>query len=327
MSKIQEKRIAIVGAGLCGLACADKLKQYGLSPIVFEKSRDVGGRLATRKLKDGSEFDHGTQYIVSKGTEFQSYIENAIKTQNAAEWLFNSDQRDLKTFTRSVVGFPRMSAFVKPLTTNIEVRLNTYVEYIEQLDGAWSLTLGGDGLRELVDIVMLAVPAPQVLRLIKSSSQLNKQLSTVSMDPCLTLIVGFGGTAFPKFETYKSEIGDIAWMARNNVKPGRNQGLDCWVVHANREWSTKYIDINHDEITKLLLRRFAEFSHEKIPEIHYISAHKWRYAVTKISLGQPFIKTSNNSLFIGGDWCLGSCAENAYESGLAAASAILESLN
>ncbi|HIP78813.1 MAG TPA: FAD-binding protein, partial [Kiloniellaceae bacterium] len=42
-------RIAVIGAGLAGLLCARRLQDAGLHPVVFEKSRGLGGRLATRR--------------------------------------------------------------------------------------------------------------------------------------------------------------------------------------------------------------------------------------------------------------------------------------
>ncbi|PMP83934.1 MAG: FAD-dependent oxidoreductase, partial [Chloroflexus aggregans] len=42
------KSVAIVGAGVAGLAAAHALATAGFTPVVFEKSRGVGGRAATR---------------------------------------------------------------------------------------------------------------------------------------------------------------------------------------------------------------------------------------------------------------------------------------
>lgn len=39
--------IAIIGAGMAGLTCARGLADAGLHPVVFDKGRGIGGRLAT----------------------------------------------------------------------------------------------------------------------------------------------------------------------------------------------------------------------------------------------------------------------------------------
>ncbi|WP_269139402.1 FAD-dependent oxidoreductase [Burkholderia vietnamiensis] len=41
--------IAIVGAGIAGLACARVLSDAGHHVTVYEKSRGVGGRMSTRR--------------------------------------------------------------------------------------------------------------------------------------------------------------------------------------------------------------------------------------------------------------------------------------
>ncbi len=43
-------RIGIVGAGMCGLAAAAELVAAGREVAVFDKSRGIGGRLATRRV-------------------------------------------------------------------------------------------------------------------------------------------------------------------------------------------------------------------------------------------------------------------------------------
>ena len=66
-----KKKIAIIGAGLAGLVCANMLKEKN-TITVFEKSRGVGGRMATR-YKDSFEFDQGAQYFTAKTPEFQKF--------------------------------------------------------------------------------------------------------------------------------------------------------------------------------------------------------------------------------------------------------------
>ena len=43
--------IAVVGAGLSGLLVAHTLRERGATVVVLEKSRGVGGRMATKRKK------------------------------------------------------------------------------------------------------------------------------------------------------------------------------------------------------------------------------------------------------------------------------------
>ncbi|MBU4128552.1 NAD(P)-binding protein, partial [bacterium] len=54
----KKPRIAIVGGGLSGLTAAYFLKEEGIEAIVYEKSSEVGGKLA-RVIVDGVPIDIG----------------------------------------------------------------------------------------------------------------------------------------------------------------------------------------------------------------------------------------------------------------------------
>jgi renalase len=58
------KDIAIIGAGIAGLACAQRLQDGGCSVTLFDKGRGAGGRMATRRVTTPFgeiAFDHGAQ--------------------------------------------------------------------------------------------------------------------------------------------------------------------------------------------------------------------------------------------------------------------------
>ncbi|MCX7232259.1 MAG: FAD-dependent oxidoreductase, partial [Burkholderiales bacterium] len=63
------QHLAVIGAGMAGIACARTLVQAGHTVQLFEKSRGVGGRMATRSSLFGS-FDHGAQYFTQRDPRF-----------------------------------------------------------------------------------------------------------------------------------------------------------------------------------------------------------------------------------------------------------------
>ena len=66
------KKIAVIGAGISGLACAHELQKAGMEVVVFEKNARVGGRMATR-VKDGLYFDVGATHLSNTYTEMVQY--------------------------------------------------------------------------------------------------------------------------------------------------------------------------------------------------------------------------------------------------------------
>ena len=66
--------IAVIGAGITGLVCAQQLSQAGYSVLVVEKSRGLEGRLATRRLH-GTWADYGACYLKPKGELLGRFVE------------------------------------------------------------------------------------------------------------------------------------------------------------------------------------------------------------------------------------------------------------
>ena len=65
-------RMAIIGASIAGLSCAESLRRGGHEVTVFEKNRGIGGRIATRRTPEDLRFDHGAQFLRSKVALFVS---------------------------------------------------------------------------------------------------------------------------------------------------------------------------------------------------------------------------------------------------------------
>ena len=55
--------VAVIGAGIAGLACAYELSKAGLSVQVYESETAVGGRMSTR-TRDGFSFDLGANFLI-----------------------------------------------------------------------------------------------------------------------------------------------------------------------------------------------------------------------------------------------------------------------
>lgn len=79
--------IAVIGAGLAGLAAARTLQDHGHAVAVFEKARGRGGRAATRRLPFGPStnapsgaadlplaVDHGAQYFTVRDPRFRRRV-------------------------------------------------------------------------------------------------------------------------------------------------------------------------------------------------------------------------------------------------------------
>ena len=72
---MQKKRIAVIGAGITGLAAAMHLAREGFDVSVFEKSDDIGG-LASGKIINSNIYEYGPHFFHTNNPEILKEIKN-----------------------------------------------------------------------------------------------------------------------------------------------------------------------------------------------------------------------------------------------------------
>jgi predicted NAD/FAD-dependent oxidoreductase len=315
------RSVAIVGAGLAGLACAKSLEAHGIAARLFDKGRAPGGRMATRRVEqDGRtlEFDHGAQYLTARHALFRATLE----ASNTRAWPDETRR----------VGVPRMSSIPRALAQGLHLSLSREVQAITGSPGAWVLqhvaaTRGGQPTGAVAedgpfDAVLLALPSPQAASLLARPAQhLKRVLDMVRMAPCWTLMAAFSErVALP--DAIRLPGGPIGWAARDSAKPGRQHDNECWVVQAGPEWSREQLELQPAAAAEALLAAFQALAGGSLPTPIYLSAHRWRHALVETPLGAPCLWDPPRGLGACGDWCIGPRAEAAVDSGAALAAVI-----
>ncbi|WP_309683740.1 FAD-dependent oxidoreductase [Polaromonas sp.] len=342
------RHIAVVGAGIAGIACARTLVQAGHRVTVFEKSSGAGGRMATRDSEFGG-FDHGTQYFTVRDARFEKAL--ATASGLVRPWSANT-VRILDELGRVVasalpsreahwVASPGMNALVRqwaqPLAAAGSLVLDTEVSRIETdrlHPQRWQLQTEGPGTGGRVhsgfDAVVLALPAAQAHALLLSSQQgkaLLPELAGVSVAPCWTLMLAFPQAMQPtlshlgpQWNAARSTHHRIAWLARESSKPGRGQ-IERWTVQASPAWSQRHLEDDAERVKAKLLKAFTEVTDIRAQPPHAV-VHRWRHAQTMEPLGKPFAWNAKSRIGACGDWCLGHRVEDGFVSGLEMALAI-----
>lgn len=304
--------VAIIGAGMAGLACARRLREAGVASVLFDKGRAVGGRVATRRV-EGLQFDHGAQYVTARSVSFADALAALRVAGAVGDWEQGNGQSRL-------VGIPGMSALPRALADGLDVRLNTQVSGLSFLGDRWRLEIG-DGVEEAERVVM-TLPAPQAQALLGSDHPLASALNDVRLAPCLTLMAAVSATR--PFTILEDPDHPLAWLARDSSKPGRPRGEStCWVAQAGPAFSAAHMENDPQSIARLMLPLLCERLGVSADEVSYAVAHRWRYARVTVALGRDFLCSEDATLYLGGDWCLGARVEAAWASGQAVAEDLL----
>ena len=296
-------RIAIVGAGIAGLACGRALAGHDV--MVFDKGRGPGGRMSTRRVTLGDKtvhFDHGAQYFTARDDSFRALVDEWERAGIAARWPAAGSE--------AFVGTPSMNAPVKALAERADVRFATKVHGVERRGASWHLV--GDGIPDTpYDALVLAVPAEQAAPLLEDhASEFADCARRTTSSPCWTVMAAFA-EPLPYGDILR-DAGPIGWAARNNAKPGRGEE-ECWVVQAGPDWSEAHLEDDPADVAETLMALFRERTGATVrPE--YLAAHRWRYARSG-SANRYFLLDGETRLGVCGDWMLGPRVENGFVSG------------
>ncbi|MEL6197822.1 MAG: FAD-dependent oxidoreductase [Pseudomonadota bacterium] len=313
--------IGIVGAGVAGLACASALVQAGRRVRVFEKSRGLGGRLATRRSEAGS-FDHGAPGFSCTDPAFTAEVASAERAGQVAAWRAGSTRLLSGTGAEVFAGQPNASAFAHHIVTPLPpgtVDHGVEITHLVMRAGGWTI-VGPDTPETALSAVVLAIPAPQAARLLSPAAPRTaaEMLEGVKMAPRLTAM--FAVETPLSIEDLDAAV--VAKVIRQNDLPGRADTSERWVIHATEMWSEAHIEREKSWIADRLIEACLGGAGPTPGEI-YRAGHRWRYALTTRSLGRACLWDGELRLGLCGDWCRGDTVEDAWRSGRAAAAALI----
>ncbi|HEY0739142.1 MAG TPA: FAD-dependent oxidoreductase [Herpetosiphonaceae bacterium] len=320
-------KLAIIGAGLAGLAAAHKLRhsQSAIEIVLFEKSRGLGGRAATRRLHSAT-FDHGAQYIKAPTPELEALLREGTAQETLRDiglpvWTFDQhnqiaegdpEQNSDPKWTYSD-GITRIA---KELAQGLDIRRQLRIGHIAQANGSYILFDEQDAIVGVADAVLLTPPAPQTHDLIAASALpkaaqevVLAELARVSYRPCLTVTLGYPPKLHPR-PFYALVNTDrqhpISWLAYEHLKPGRASS-DQHVVIAQMapEWSTSHWNDNLSQLTEQVAALVSALLDEDLGAPLWGDRQGWRYALPDGCADFDTLNSAIRGLFFAGDYTAG----------------------
>ncbi|MCQ4241985.1 NAD(P)/FAD-dependent oxidoreductase [Stutzerimonas stutzeri] len=323
--------IAIVGTGLAGLCAAQTLHAAGQSVQLFDKSRGLGGRMLSKRSEAG-HLDLGAQYFTSRDRRFTEAVRDWQARGWVAEWSPNLYQARGGQLSPSAdeqlrwIGVPQMSSIARGLLGDIPVTLSCRITEVFRGEEFWTLVDATGVSHGPFSQVIIALPAPQASALLASAPKLAAVAASVAMEPTWAVALGFSTPLETGLDACFVQDDALDWLARHNSKPGRDDRLDTWVLHATSTWSRQHLDLPKEQVIEQLHGAFAELIDCAVPAPEFTLAHRWLYARPSQSHEWGALADAHLGLYACGDWCLSGRVEGAWLSGQEAARRLLENL-
>jgi len=250
--------LAIIGAGVAGLAAAHALRQRrpDLAITIYEQSHELGGRVATRRRNpdkgrgDGYIFDHGAQNLRAPTPELTRLLTAELPSDQLRDiglpvWIFDgagvlaegdpAQNADPKWIYRD--GLDRLGELLAAgLDIHRDVRIASIVRGSLSVasdhgppttDSRWVLIDDAKKTVAEANFVVLTPPAPQTAEILAASEldailkdALLAELAHASYRRCISLAVAYPHPIErPYYALVNSDRAHaIAWLALEHAK-------------------------------------------------------------------------------------------------------------
>lgn len=234
-------RVAIIGAGMAGLAAARELRRLrpDLELQIYERSNQLGGRVATGCV-DGLCFDYGAQYLKTPDPELTALVEDELAPSHPQDipqpvWVFDGSGRvsegdPLQNNEAKWTWAEGLNRLAAELAGTTAICFGVSLARFEALEHGYALYDQAGVLIDQVDALLLTPAAPHSATLLVASSLpvgqqelILGQLGQVSYRPCISLAYAYQRQ--PQLAWYAAVNADrqhdISWLACEHAKPGR----------------------------------------------------------------------------------------------------------
>jgi predicted NAD/FAD-dependent oxidoreductase len=310
---MEEEPVAIIGAGIAGLSCAQALRHAGVPARVFEREGRVGGRCTTR-LWQGHLLDDGIPFFTAQSPDFKrELIARLRQFRPIISPLF-----DARGGIVVSPGGPRFyvlqgnNYFAQVLAQGVEVSLRQPVENIVIRDN------GVDVLGQAYCAVVSSLPTVETARLFGQDEVPS------DLPACLSTLLeyagmGVGESAAAYGHVMDDVAGPITASYCENHKSARIVGpKTVFVVHSSAEFSERHAaEPEEDYLPELVL---AHDEMWKIPAGSLTASYgyRWRMRTRSVPAAEP-----PRAAFLCGEGKAAATIEDAWLDGRLAAREVL----
>lgn len=299
----------IIGAGLSGLLLARGLQAGGANPVIVEKSRGFGGRLATKRLGVAA-LDSGAQFLTARDPAFAALVAEWERAGLLAAWPASGPGR--------LVGRPAMTAVPKALAAGLDIRREHRATAVRRVAGRWEIHVL-DRPALTADRLVLTCPVPQALALLDAGpvalpEALRAELDTLTYHPCLAALVVLDGPSRVPPGGVAPPDGPLRWVADNAEKGVSPAGRGAVTLHATPDWSrARYESPEADVVAELVAAARPWLGDAAVAAS---ALHRWKFSEPRATFRERSLWMPDLALGFAGDSFGGPKVEGAALSGL-----------
>jgi predicted NAD/FAD-dependent oxidoreductase len=270
------KPVLIAGAGITGVSCAVALRDAGVPFRIVNKGYRIGGRMASRPVRDsgtsfdGRVFDTGASYFTASDPDFAWVVSELERAGVVQPWT------DTFHFAHSegIAGVK-----MGPMRYRAESGIRSVVEYL-----ARDLVIEEGEVTELPtsERLALCMPTPQAARVFPQVSE----LSTAVWEPVISVSLLFDQVYWAAFDgIFVNQDAQVTWIANDGARRGDH--APALVVHMSPVLSAGHL-VNPDDVIPIAIsavKRIVGIDADPV----WTHAHRWTFAkpLEGTTLGEP----------------------------------------
>lgn len=288
------KDFVVIGAGLSGLNIARSIKDMDLGEVlILEKSRGIGGRMATRRALN-TRFDHGAQ--------FYRLTEDIEKLHRS--WSHNKINHRWFESSRGSHWCARLglTSLAKSLAEGIEVALEKQIISIEYENQSWKI-VSDKGEIWYCNKLIITSPLPQAIKLIESVIASQKvdlialnEIKNINYTKAVIGLITLEENLLTGVSGYEEFQNESIFSISNQKEKGISD-TPALVITMAPSFSEQTFEQSDDLILEKILYDFKI----KYPDSKIVSAElkKWRYCQPTSQYKKYFLEITSNIFLIG----------------------------
>jgi len=329
--------IAVVGAGVAGAGVAYALRDDDVTVTVFEKSRGVSGRAATR-TRHGCTYDYGANYVRTDDEWLLGVLDGVAATGrvdidppvrpfDGDGTIGTSDESEAAKWTY-VDGIAHLGTALLS-ATDATVHRETHVDTLVRAGDHWEIHDANGHDWGNYDAIVLTPPAPQTADLLGQARwahndrrRLRKTIESVPYRTVISTVLHYpfelDVDCYALVNTDKTH--DVWWLSREECKPEHvPDGESLLIVQLSPDYSAEHFhDPASDLIDDVAAITAALLDDDRLADPDWHDYQHWRYSQPEAGVdGDGLARGTEHDLYFAGDWVAGEGrVQQALRSGL-----------